>query len=154
MPEPNEIRAALYKTLSSGEVARSIGSAGLRHLHAVFEEEFGALEASRSFWRSVDKAALNSPLDHLGYFKSTPWPNTVPESNQSNIVLDGGASRDLMHAAYQPPALQGQGIRGVHDRILRLGRHRWKDRASGTRNGHPVCLVANSSVDAGRLLLR
>jgi hypothetical protein len=42
MPEPNEIRAALYKTLSSGEVARSIGSAGLRHLHAVFEEELGA----------------------------------------------------------------------------------------------------------------
>jgi hypothetical protein len=61
MPGPNEIRAALCKTLSRDEVARSIGSAGLHHLQAVFEEEFGTLEASRSFWRSVDKAAQNSP---------------------------------------------------------------------------------------------
>jgi hypothetical protein len=49
MPGPNENRAALCETLSRDEVARSIGSADLRHLHALFEEEFGALEASRSF---------------------------------------------------------------------------------------------------------
>jgi len=39
-------------------------------MHAVFEEEFGALEASRSFWRSVDKAALNSP--------SITWDISIP----------------------------------------------------------------------------
>jgi hypothetical protein len=109
MPGPNEIRAALCKTLSRDEVARSIGSAGLRHLQAVFEGEFGALEASRSFWRSVDKVAQNSPRS-LGIFQSPLWPNNVPESNQSNIVLDG--LDDSIHVA-------GQYLLGHSQRIYR-----------------------------------
>jgi hypothetical protein len=62
-----------------------MGSAGLRHLHAVFEEEFGALETSRSFWRSVDKAALNSPS--ITWDISNPRPGRTPFLNRTSRTL-------------------------------------------------------------------